>query len=565
MKAERILIKYGDILKASKNMRIYKYIVRLYNTIKYMKCKQLFYWIYKNIKHRIYNIGCKTNHNINVVNISRKIVGFKDNLKSNKFSNVIDGEYFTFLNRTEKLGFPPVWNKNNLSQLWLLNLHYFDYIEEVQKNKIIELYLDWIKFNTMQINRETAWHPYAISKRSINWINCGVFKDSLLKSLYKQVCYLYRFIEYDLPANHLLENAKALIIAGLFFNGEGESKKWLQKGLKILKKACFEQINNDGGYFEPSPMYHSIVLECYLDIIKVIPKDYNERNLFIATASRMLDYLNSVIHPDGNIPLFSDSAFEISRHPSELNRYATNLFGYIQNTNICFPSTGYYIYRDKNIYINIDAGKIGPDHIPGHGHADIFTYELSIHDRRFIVDSGVYEYEAGEMREYTRSSKAHNTVTINRINQAELWGSFRVARRYKPHNVIFKKESYGVSFSGSFGGYANIIGYGIIHNRKIYCNKKDRTITIVDTVDGDGRHVVESYVHLNPDLGVEVMNNIVRLSYNGIVCFIDTINTKYSISQGWYSPRFGQRYRNKVIVFGGYLELPTQLEYKIRY
>ena len=62
---------------------------------------------------------------------------------------------------------------------------------------------------------------------------------------------------------------KALIFAGLFFEGP-DADRWVGLGLKILSKELNEQILEDGGHFELSPMYHSIILEDLLDIINIL-------------------------------------------------------------------------------------------------------------------------------------------------------------------------------------------------------------------------------------------------------------------------------------------------------
>src|SRR5262245_22821906 len=51
---------------------------------------------------------------------------------------------FTFLNRTEELGWPPRWNDPALPLLWLYNLHYFEYLGSLPYHAGRELILDWI-------------------------------------------------------------------------------------------------------------------------------------------------------------------------------------------------------------------------------------------------------------------------------------------------------------------------------------------------------------------------------------------------------------------------------------
>ena len=78
--------------------------------------------------------------------------------------------------------------------------------------------------------------------------------------------------------------------------------------------------------------------------------------------------------------------------------------------------SGYYGERTERghyVIVICDAGPIGPDYVPGHGHADLFSFELSLNGARLVVDSGVASYEAGPMRQYCRSTRAHNTLEID--------------------------------------------------------------------------------------------------------------------------------------------------------
>jgi hypothetical protein len=59
--------------------------------------------------------------------------------------------------------------------------------------------------------------------------------ELIYKSLYTQTTFLFRNLEYYHPATHYLENARALIFAGLYFNDNGEADRWLKKGLSIIR------------------------------------------------------------------------------------------------------------------------------------------------------------------------------------------------------------------------------------------------------------------------------------------------------------------------------------------
>ena len=174
--------------------------------------------------------------------------------------------------------------------------------------------------------------------------------------------------------------------------------------------------------------------------------------------------------------------------------------------------SGLFSFNNKDVFIIIDGGSIGPDHIPAHSHGDTFTYELSFKGKKFIIDSGVYEYTAGEMRDYSRSTRAHNTVTIDSISQAEMWGGFRVARRYYPENLKYEENDSSFVFEGKFYGYAKLIGDNLIHKRNIEIEKNSLQITVTDEITGSGNHLVESFIHLHPDVEINKFDGCLVLS-----------------------------------------------------
>ena len=85
-------------------------------------------------------------------------------------------------------------------------------------------------------------------------------------SLFAQYRILNESLEYHLLGNHLLEDGFSLVIGGLYFS----NKKWFRKGRKIVTNALNEQVLEDGGHFELSPMYHRILLGRLLDCIHLV-------------------------------------------------------------------------------------------------------------------------------------------------------------------------------------------------------------------------------------------------------------------------------------------------------
>ncbi len=101
----------------------------------------------------------------------------------------------------------------------------------------------------------------------------------------------------------------------------------------------------------------------------------------------------------------------------------------------------------------LDVGKVGPDHVPGHGHADTLTFEWSLADQRVVVDTGTSLYGESPERLRQRGTAAHNTVVVNDPDSSEVWKGFRVARRAYPRDVTVDVSSEPWRVSAAHDGY----------------------------------------------------------------------------------------------------------------
>ena len=113
-----------------------------------------------------------------------------------------------------------------------------------------------------------------------------------------------------------------------------------------------------------------------------------------------------------------------------------------------------------SIYLNLkhlllDVAAIGPSYLPGHGHADSLSFEMSIYGTRVFVNSGVSEYKAGLIRDYERGTSAHNTVEVNGTNSSEIWAEFRVARRARPFGLRVEQSHKEISVSCAHDGISS--------------------------------------------------------------------------------------------------------------
>ncbi len=419
---------------------------------------------------------------------------------------------FRFLNRSGTIDGAADWNGASSDRLWLYNLHYFDDLNaEASPGRVAwhgALISRWVREN--EAGTGIGWEPYPLSLRIVNWIKWSLAGNALppdaVHSLAVQVRFLRNRLEWHLLGNHLLANAKALIFAGAFFAGE-EADSWRDAGLKILDQQYREQVLADGGHFELSPMYHSLVQEDLLDLVnlaRVYPDAIPERmvDAWISTLQRMRGWLLSMIHPDGEISFFNDAAQGIAASPSELDAYARRLGlkpGEAPGDGVThLAESGYIRVQQGDFVAFLDVGRVGPDYLPGHAHADTLSFELSRRGRRVIVNSGTSLYEAGPERLAERSTAAHNTVVVDEENSSEVWKSFRVARRAEPADLSIEQEGDELSVTCGHDGYRRLPG-DVTHDRT--WRFRPDGVMIEDRLEGRFSSAA-SYFHLHPDAGL---------------------------------------------------------------
>lgn len=424
--------------------------------------------------------------------------------------SLIGPDRFRFLNCEHALS-DRGWDDTAIEKLWRYNLHYFDDLTApglLRTEWQLALMSRWVRENAPA--RGTGWEPYPTSLRIVNWIKWaaggGILPEECLQSLAVQARWLSRRLEYHLLANHLFANAKALVFAGLFFDGP-EPDAWLATGLGIFEREIGEQILADGGQFERSPMYHALALEDMLDLCNVVAAyagaDMGRRQPPVAkwraVIDAMRDWLAAMCHPDGQFGFFNDTATGITPSPQELEAYAARL-GFSPRPRAApgltelRPSGYIRVDRDDAVAI-LDVAAIGPDYMPGHAHADTLSFELSVFGQRVFVNSGTSCYGSSAERLRQRGTAAHNTVVVNGQDSSEVWNGFRVARRARPVGLHVAR-GVEIVVRCAHDGYRRLRG-APEHTRQWMFGR--RSLTIEDEITGRFDHA-EARFHLHPSV-----------------------------------------------------------------
>ena len=449
------------------------------------------------------------------------------------------GGRLSFVGRTETVGFPPAWGRSDLPRLWLYNLHYHEFLWELSFEDARTTVLDWISGHPPGVG-QVGWEAYPISLRLVNWctlffgrhsattLNDEAFCQALWMSIRDQARHLERNIEWHLMANHLLENAVALAVAGSCFR-HAEADRWFKKGCVLLERELPEQILRDGGHVERSPMYQCRVLyDLHVLMATAEPRVRALVEPYVVPATGAL---RAMTHPDGDVALLNDSALGVYPMPAPVAHEAGPF---------ALARTGYYGARsDEGDYVICDAGPLGPDYQPGHGHADLLSFELSLGGSRVVVDSGVSTYERGAMRDYCRSTRAHNTVEIGGTDQAELWGAFRVGRRAIPSLVEWRASPSRFTLSAEHCGYAHLAGSP--RHRRHFAWQRLGALTITDEVSATRPVHAVARLHLHPECRIDALTDsgcTLRFAGGGAEVSWDGWQGA-ELKESTYCPRFG--------------------------
>lgn len=433
------------------------------------------------------------------------------------------------------------------TRLWLLHLHYMEFLESLPDRHFVSTVEDWIN-NVPPYQDEywlDTWNSYALSIRCVTWMQEYArrrerlpqpFRKRVRGSIARQLRFLTDHLEVDIGGNHLIKNIKALLWGGRFFESE-EAETWQKKGSKLLSDQLREQILRDGVHYERSPAYH---VQVFTDLVEchAVLTDGTLKERVCKRLNQMAQVTADLTHPDGRVSLFNDGGLNMTYDPAECLRVWEERSGekIAPRSVFQFPEAGYYGLNVRDEYILVDCGKVAPDSLPAHGHGDILSFEWSIGAQRLIVDAGVYEYNPGPRRVYSRSTMAHNTVSLAGEDQCEFWDAFRVGRRARVLKADYEDTERGFRFTGAHDGYRHLAGSPV--HKRIF-NVEPGLIEVDDRVSGGNGQRAEARLLLAPDCAVEYRGDDLEIEAETETVLLEADANSVDIRDAKWYPDFG--------------------------
>lgn len=425
-------------------------------------------------------------------------------------------------------------------------------------------------------------------KKSASWRD-EEFIERLIKALLLHGRFIDLNLEYaDVNGNHLTSDLAGLTVLGISLGGQGIAGDWVSNSWKILSEELSKQVHSDGVCHEASLPYHRLVAELFLlpmlarqNVGLPIDRAYRTH------VKKMADITHAATRPDGGIPIWGDAddgrALPLGTQSLNDHRYLVETLmtmdkpsttptwdetlwwigaGSAKPAKLPKPETssykdsGVYIMRSKDSVVFVDAGPVGMAGRGGHGHNDCLSVDVTLAGAHLIVDPGAYVYTSDwQARNAFRATAAHNTPQIdaeeiNRfVNPKYLW---LLSNDAIPNIHQWKSSTISDRLIASHSGYQRLTS-PVTPKRTITFDKTENRLAIIDQLEGDGTHDVQTRFTLAPDVIVEdVATGTWRLKSNSKNFLLMTIKNsgwEMHIEDADVSPSYGIKQPTRAIVF----------------
>lgn len=259
------------------------------------------------------------------------------------------------------------------------------------------------------------------------------FLSSFLVSLSEQVEYIKTHY-YNAGNNIYIAQAFSVTKAAMLFPEFKEATTWVKNGTDILGQEVSNQFLEDGMQFEVDLSYHIGEVATFYDAIILAKANHKEDLLpttYIESMRKATELLMNLMYPDYSVEAFNDTRpvswtksvitknlkkyVEMFPENEQMKWMAYNGKQGIKPSHLtkAFTTSGYYVLRNGWETSSTMLIHTNNPTAAWHNQGDNGTFALYHNGRHFFPDSGCFTYNNGSTREWFRSAKQHNTMTLN--------------------------------------------------------------------------------------------------------------------------------------------------------
>ena len=260
------------------------------------------------------------------------------------------------------------------------------------------------------------------------------FVSSLDMAITTRQKFMQRFPSlYSSANNHRLAELVALIILGS--NSTPRDPK-LERLSGELERRTFEQFDSEGMNSELAFDYHLSSFDLLIATLEFANSNFLSESLRkriekISETTQNIYQLSGVwpIIGDSDMASFLASVVPYGLKAEWLSNFSNSVTSDQHFNFLSFQKSGYSMIVDKGgndeLFLVVDHGSIGFGEIAGHGHADTLAIWLWVNQQPWLVEAGTYSYHSSDkFRDFLRSSKMHNTISINNSSTSHPSGPF---------------------------------------------------------------------------------------------------------------------------------------------
>jgi hypothetical protein len=506
-----------------------------------------------------------------------------------------------------------IWELNRLQHFVVLAKAYRFTGEMRFADEILAQWRSWQAENPypLGINWSSSLEV-AFRSMSLLWVffllkDCPVvparFAPDLLRALSMNGKYIERYLStYSSPNTHLLGEGVGLFFIGTLCPQLRSASHWQRLGWEIVLGEARNQVRADGFHFEQSTYYHVYALDFFLHArILAVRNGVAVPSWFDRVLENMLQAL-SLLSQAGAPPAFGDDdggrVFDSSRnqrqHLTDPLSTGAVLFGRSDWKSACcslceetiwllgaepaqlfdrIPSSsrtletaalkdsGLYVMADTSVpgwQMVIDGGPQGA-HSAGHGHADSLSIHLNANGHELLCDPGAFEYGGDPQgRNWFRSTRAHNTMRVDGLDQAEMQGPFGWSSLPNTYVERWIEGKHYAVFRGSHTGYHRL-NPSVTHERWVL-HFKSACWLVRDVAIGDGEHDVDISWHFGPGVTDRSGAFTTEDGATGLVLRVGNAGRwSEELCDEWWSPAYGTKKPSKTLHHRCSGKLPVEL------
>ncbi len=264
------------------------------------------------------------------------------------------------------------------------------------------------------------------------------FDDAFVSRLVEYLAAQFQFLRQHVKSeiNWRIFNARDLLTGSLYLSFLEAAADWKEYAVMVLNDGWLRQFLPDGVHCERNPIYHCGMVRTFQGFYELGCK-MPELGLIMNLEQliRQHDFIIACVKPNGYLCGIHDSQSEYTGHRRD-NIHTTSHKGvdstatwqaFLKKYDLplkyppasqVFPDAGLAFFRtgwdEEAMWMSFDATRWGG----GHCHLSRNAVQLHAFRQSMVIDPGWLAYDGGEWGMYGKSTLAHSTCNLNRMNQS---------------------------------------------------------------------------------------------------------------------------------------------------